>query len=151
MTGDPAALARFVEAQARDYDTALAELEAGRKRSHWIWYVLPQLRGLGVSPMAAHYGIADLAEARTYLAHPVLGPRLHACVAAILRHRDTAARTILGTPDDLKFRSCLTLFEAAAGDGPGAGAFAEALDAFYGGERDGRTLALIGHSGGGAP
>lgn len=133
-------LHRFVEAQEGVYPRALAELEAGRKRTHWMWFVLPQLAGLGHSANARFYGIADLTEAKTYLAHPSLGPRLLDCVRAMLRHRGKSANAILGSPDDLKFRSCLTLFEAAA---PSEPLFADALDAFYDGERDPRTLALL--------
>lgn len=130
-------LDRFVKAQEGVFERALAELEAGRKRTHWIWYVLPQLDGLGRSFKAEYYGIADLAEAKAYLAHPILGPRLRACVKAMLGHRGTPPRAILGSPDDLKFRSCLTLFETAAPDEP---LFAEALAAFYEGDRDLETV-----------
>ena len=92
---------------------ALAELRAGRKRSHWVWFVFPQLQGLGRSPMAQHYGLSGLAEARAYAAHPVLGPRLRECVRALLGHAGTSAARLLGEVDALKLRSCLTLFEAA--------------------------------------
>lgn len=137
-------LDRFLDAQADDYATALAELRAGAKRSHWIWYVLPQLRGLGHSATSERYGIADRAEAEAYAAHPILGARLRACVVAILAHRGTrTARQILGTPDDLKLRSCLTLFQEVVPEEP---LFGAALDAFYGGEPDARTLALLGHA-----
>lgn len=138
---DPFGLARFVEAQAPVYAAALAELEAGRKRGHWMWFVLPQLRGLGSSPMARAYGIGSLDEARAYLAHPVLGPRLHACVAALQRHRGRDIVDILGPVDALKYRSCLTLFSLAT---PGEAPFAGALHAFYGGDPCARTLALLG-------
>lgn len=134
-------LDRFLQAQARDYAQALAELVAGRKRSHWVWYVLPQLRGLGRSAMAREYGIADRQEAATYLAHPVLGPRLVECVQAMLRHAGRDATTILGEVDAMKFRSCLTLFAAVAPDEP---VFAQALVAFYGGRQDEATLRLLG-------
>lgn len=130
-------LERFHAAQAGTYETALAELRAGEKRSHWMWFILPQIAGLGRSPMAQRYAIADLQEAREYLADPVLGARLKACVAAALEHRDRSARAIFGPPDDMKFRSCLTLFEAAAPHEP---LFGEALDTFYQGERDPETL-----------
>ena len=132
-------LQRFIDAQERDYARALAELQAGRKRSHWIWYILPQIHGLGRSSMSQRYAIQSRAEAEAYLAHPLLGPRLKACVAAILAHRDQSARRILGSPDDLKFRSCLTLFAAVAPDEP---LFAEALAAFYEGP-DPETLARL--------
>lgn len=134
---DPFDLARFVEAQRRDYQQALDELRAGAKRSHWIWYVFPQLRGLGRSEMAEHYGISGLDEARAYLAHPLLGPRLEDCARALLSHRGRSARQIMGSPDDLKLRSSMTLFHAAAPTQP---LFAEVLQAFYDGEQDAATL-----------
>jgi uncharacterized protein (DUF1810 family) len=135
------ALERFVTAQARDYPQALAELRAGRKRTHWIWYVLPQLRALGRSQMARDYGIADRKEAAAYIAHPVLGPRLIECVHALLGHPEKTAVDMLGEVDALKLRSCLTLFAAVA---PGEPCFAKALDVFYGGEPDAQTLHLLG-------
>ncbi len=139
-----AALDRFLAAQAHDYGRALAELRAGRKRSHWIWYVLPQIDGLGRSSTARHYAIADRAEAEAYLAHEVLGARLRECVQAMLAHRGCSATDILGTPDDLKFRSCLTLFAAVAPEGSAdRELLEEALAAFYEGP-DERTLALLG-------
>jgi uncharacterized protein (DUF1810 family) len=133
-------LSRFVEAQALVWPTALAELKAGRKQSHWMWFVFPQIAGLGTSPMAIHYAIKSADEARAYLADPVLGERLREGVAAMLVHRGVSAEAILGGVDALKFRSSLTLFEAAADDSV---LFAGALDAFYGGERDARTLTLL--------
>ncbi|WP_420404549.1 DUF1810 domain-containing protein [Nisaea sp.] len=141
MTGDD--LMKFVEAQERDYERALGELRAGHKTSHWIWYVLPQLRELGRSQRAIHYGITGREQAQRYLQDPVLGPRLKTCVEAMLDHEEKTAREILGSPDDLKFRSCLTLFEAAAGEGEEKGLFARALDVFYAGDRDRRTLDLL--------
>jgi uncharacterized protein (DUF1810 family) len=132
-------LDRFVRAQERHYDQALAELKAGRKTSHWIWFVLPQLRGLGRSSTAYEYGIAGRAEAETYLAHPLLGARLIECVEAMLAHPRLSALDILGDIDALKFRSCLTLFDAVSADP----IFSQALDRFYGGERDTATLALL--------
>jgi uncharacterized protein (DUF1810 family) len=139
---DPHDLERFVAAQASNYDEALAELRAGRKRSHWMWYVLPQLRGLGTSPMSVRYGIVGLEEARAYLAHPVLGPRLLACVAAMNAHSGRSAEAILGGIDARKFHSCLTLFARAAG---AAGApFRAALEKYYGGIEDASTVALLG-------
>lgn len=134
---DPFDLARFVEAQQRDYQQALDELRAGAKRSHWIWYVFPQLRGLGRSEMAEHYGISGLDEARAYLAHPLLGPRLEDCARALLLHRARPVRQIMGSPDDLKLRSSMTLFQAAAPQQP---LFTEVLQAFYDGEQDAATL-----------
>ena len=137
---DPFDLTRFVDAQRASYDDALAELTAGRKTSHWMWYVLPQLRGLGMSHMAQRYGIASLDEARAYLAHAVLGPRLIACVAAMNALPESNPERVLGSIDGMKFRSCLTLFLAAD---PSNAALRTALDKFYGGAEDERTLALL--------
>ena len=133
-------LERFVAAQDGIYPQALAELRAGHKRSHWMWFIFPQLAGLGTSPMAVRYAIGSADEARAYLAHPLLGPRLRDAVAAMLAHSDKPPQAILGGIDALKFRSSLTLFETVA-DEPAP--FAAALDAFYGGERDPRTLTLL--------
>ena len=141
----PSSLDRFVRAQERDYAQALAELKAGRKRTHWIWYILPQLRDLGRSPMAREYGIEGRAEAAAYLAHPVLGPRLVSCVHAILGHADRSAVEILGEVDAMKFRSCLTLFHVVA---PGEACFANALQLFYDGKPDAETLRLLDPSAG---
>ena len=131
-------LARYVEAQdaGGTWSRALAELRAGRKQTHWMWFVFPQIAGLGGSPMAVRYAIGSLAEAKAYLAHPVLGPRLREGVAAMNTHEGMTAREILGSPDDLKFRSCLTLFIAAGG----GEAFEAALAKYYGGEKDPETL-----------
>lgn len=134
---DPFDLARFVEAQQRDYQQALDELRAGAKRSHWIWYVFPQLRGLGRSEMAERYGISGIDEARAYLAHPLPGAHLEDSVRALLSHRGRSVRQIMGSPDDLKLRSSMTLFHAAAPQQP---LFAEVLQAFYDGEQDAATL-----------
>jgi uncharacterized protein (DUF1810 family) len=134
-------LDRFLQAQDRDYSQALAELSAGRKRTHWIWYVLPQLRELGRSKMAREYGIADRIEAASYIAHPVLGPRLIECVEAILGHSDRSAVDVLGEVDAMKFRSCLTLFCEVAPDEP---VFAQAMSVFYQGNPDTETLRLLG-------
>lgn len=136
---DPHDLARFLAAQAPVYEQVLAELRAGRKRSHWMWFVFPQLRGLGTSPMAQRFGIASLAEARAYLAHPVLGARLRECCTLLLQVTGRSAHDILGSPDDLKLRSCLTLFALAAPDDV---LFRRGLERFYGGEFDPRTVAL---------
>lgn len=133
-------LARFRDAQQGVYDTALAELRAGRKRTHWMWFVFPQLRSLGRSPTAKRYGIADADEARAYLADPVLGPRLVEAAAAVLAHRGTPAEAIMGQVDALKLRSSATLFEAAGGDP----VFRDVLDAFYDGARCKLTLAELG-------
>ena len=134
-------LSRFVEAQATAWPAALAELRAGRKQSHWMWFVFPQIAGLGASPMAVHYAIGSADEAKAYLDDPLLGARLREGVAAMLSHRGQSADAILGGIDALKFRSSLTLFEAVADD---PALYVEALDAFYDGARDARTLALLG-------
>ena len=123
-------LGRFVAAQEGVYGRALAELQAGAKRSHWMWFIFPQIAGLGASAMAQRYAIGSLAEARAYLAHPILGERLRACTAAVNAVAGRSAHAIFGAPDDVKFRSSLTLFAAAAPDEP---LFAEALARFFGG------------------
>ncbi|GAA0793602.1 DUF1810 domain-containing protein [Marinobacterium sediminicola] len=140
MGTDPFDLNRFVTAQQGAYPQALAELKAGRKRSHWIWYILPQLAVLGRSSMAQHYGLSGLEEARAYLHHPVLGPRLRKCCEALLEHEGLSAHAILGSPDDLKLRSCATLFARA--DKPGS-QFEQILDKYYGGEPDSLTLSYL--------
>ncbi|MEN2787838.1 DUF1810 domain-containing protein [Sphingomonas qilianensis] len=138
-------LDRFIDAQRDVYDDALAELRAGQKRNHWMWFVFPQIAGLGLSSTAQYYAIADLAEARAYLAHPLLGARLSACVDAMLGHAGRSAEAILGGIDAVKLRSSCTLFEAAGLEaGGGDGRFGQCLDAFYAGERDAATLRLIG-------
>ena len=133
-------LERFVAAQAGVYGEALAELERGRKQSHWMWFVFPQIEGLGRSETARYYAIASLAEARAYLDHPLLGPRLLQCTRTVLGHRDRPAEAIFGSVDAVKFRSSMTLFETAAGD---PGPFAAALEALYAGARDPATLARL--------
>lgn len=147
MTADPWDLARFVEAQRSrcDWDAVCAELAAGAKRSHWMWFVLPQLRGLGRSAMAQHYGLSGLDEARAYAAHPLLGPRLRQAVALLrgLPHPATP-EGVLGPVDALKLASCLTLFERADPAEPG---YAALLQRWYAGRRDARTLALLGTAG----
>ena len=132
-------LSRFHQAQAETYETALAELTAGAKVSHWMWFIFPQLRGLGRSATAQYYGISGLDEARAYLADPVLGPRLRACAEALLAHQGAAAEAILGPVDAMKLRSSATLFEAAGG----GAAFAALLDGFHGGRRCTRTLEVL--------
>jgi uncharacterized protein (DUF1810 family) len=134
-------LDRFLTAQTDHYQTALAELRRGRKQSHWIWYVLPQLRGLGRSDVATRFGIADLQEARDYVAHPILGDRLRECIRTIHSHTGTTANQILGDIDAMKFRSCLTLFALAAPEEP---LFRAALDHFYAGHADPMTLSALG-------
>lgn len=135
----PDVLDRFVAAQADSYDTALAELTAGNKRSHWMWFIFPQIAGLGRSPTAIFYAIADLDQARAYLAHPLLGPRYVACTAALLPHAGRSAESVMGGVDALKLRSSLTLFDAA-----GAPTIvAQALTRFFPAP-DSATLRLIG-------
>jgi uncharacterized protein (DUF1810 family) len=138
---DPFDLDRFVRAQEADYDVALAEITAGRKRSHWMWYVFPQFDGLGFSAMSAHYSIKSLAEAEAYLAHPVLGPRLIACVQALLTIDSNSADDIFGSPDDMKLRSSATLFAAVSPDGS---PFHQVIDQYFGGEPDGAKLSQHG-------
>jgi len=128
------------------FETVLAELQAGRKRSHWMWFIFPQLRGLGHSPTAQFYGIASLGEAHAYHAHPLLGSRLQLCTKIVLESRARSLNELFGSPDDLKFRSCMTLFEIAAPDVP---LFAQALDRWCSGERDDRTLDLLARQGAG--
>lgn len=112
--GDHFDLQRFVEAQAPVFETALNELRSGRKRSHWMWFIFPQISGLGRSPMAERYGLASLGEARAYLAHELLAPRLERCAKAVLPARAPSLNAILGSPDDMKFRSSMTIFALAA-------------------------------------
>ena len=133
-------LARFIDAQAGVYDRIAGELAAGCKHSHWMWFVFPQLDGLGRSATARRYAILDLDQARRYLADPVLGSRLRESVRLMLGNEATSALEILGSPDDLKFRSCLTLFREAAIFDTDRELFARALDRFYGGAPDPRTL-----------
>jgi uncharacterized protein (DUF1810 family) len=142
--GDPRDLQRFVDAQARVYDDVLDELRDGCKAGHWMWFVFPQLRGLGRSAMAERYGISGREEARAYLRHPLLGARLRECTGLLLDLEGRSARGILGTPDDLKLRSCMTLFRAAA---PEEALFDAVLRRYYGGEADPRTLALLAAAG----
>lgn len=134
-------LERFVDAQARIYEQALEELRAGRKESHWMWFVFPQLAGLGRSRMAQFYGIKGGSEARAYLTHPLLGMRLRECTRAVTAKGNRSAEEIFGSVDALKFRSSMTLFEAVSDDPE---PFARAIQRFYGGERDAATLRLLG-------
>jgi uncharacterized protein (DUF1810 family) len=140
MSDDPFDLARFVQAQDRQYADAIAELRAGRKRSHWIWFVFPQLRALGRSGTAQFYGLENTAEAAAYWQHPILGARLRESVAALLQVPARSAVEILGDVDALKVRSCLTLFLQVAPADPGLTA---ALERFYGGQQDPLTLDLV--------
>ncbi|HEX6740925.1 MAG TPA: DUF1810 domain-containing protein [Sphingomicrobium sp.] len=137
---DPFNLQRFIDAQDQSLDRVLAELQAGAKTSHWMWFVFPQLRDLGRSSTAQYYGIASIDEAQAYLAHRLLGPRLRQCLEALLPWAgERTPEQILGPIDALKLKSCLTLFEAASG----AELYGGALDLFYAGERDQQTLALL--------
>lgn len=139
---DPFDLQRFVDAQdaGGTHARALAELRAGRKQSHWMWFVFPQLEGLGLSAMSRRYAISGLAEAAAYLAHPVLGPRLRECVATVNAVEGRSARELMGSPDDMKLRSCLTLFARAT---PDAEAFEAALSRYFAGEEDPATVSRL--------
>jgi uncharacterized protein (DUF1810 family) len=139
MSSDPFNLARFVDAQAAIYPVALTELKAGAKQSHWMWFIFPQMRGLGTSSAATFYGIGSLDEAQAYLAHAILGPRLRECTAAVLSVTGRSLPAIFGAMDAAKFRSSMTLFDRAGGGAE----FRQALDRFCDGEADGRTLDLI--------
>lgn len=143
-TADPFDLQRFVTAQRDVYQSAIGELRAGRKRGHWIWFVLPQLRGLGQSSMSWQYGITSLAEARAYLAHPVLGPRIRECARLIAASAARTADAYFGYPDDRKVRSSMTLFLRAD---PMEPAFQAVLDRYYGGRPDPQTDDLLGARG----
>jgi uncharacterized protein (DUF1810 family) len=144
---DPFDLERFETAQAPVFETVLAELQGGRKRSHWMWFVFPQLTGLGRSSTARFYGIGSLDESRAYLAHSVLGSRLDLCTRIVLASQSPSLHAIFGSPDDLKFRSCMTLFSLAVEDPDNP--FRQALDRWCGGRPDEQTLALIDAGGGG--
>ncbi len=139
--GDPHDLNRFVQAQAGDYERALAEIRSGRKRSHWMWYIFPQFDGLGFSPTSKRYAIKSIAEAKAYLAHPVLGLRLRECAEAALGVEGRSALEIFGSPDDMKLRSCATLFASVS---PAGSVFHRLLDKYYQGEKDSQTLRLVG-------
>jgi uncharacterized protein (DUF1810 family) len=136
-------LQHFIDAQDRVWPQVTAELDAGRKRTHWMWYVFPQIAGLGRSPTAQHYAIRDMAQARRYLAHPVLGERLRDGIGRVMAHAGRTANAIFGSPDDLKFRSCLTLFREAADDAADRKLFSGALETFYGGQSDQATLDIL--------
>jgi uncharacterized protein (DUF1810 family) len=137
---DPHGLERFVQAQAPVYGQVCAELAAGQKRSHWMWFVFPQLAELGHSSTAQFYGIGSRAEALAYRQHPLLGARLAQCTSLVLAVQGRTALQVFHSPDDLKFRSCMTLFQAVAPEAP---LFREALDKFYGGQGDPLTLSLL--------
>jgi uncharacterized protein (DUF1810 family) len=137
---DPHILSRFLRAQEWDYAQAMAEIRSGRKQSHWMWYIFPQFAGLGFSTTSQLYSIKSLAEARAYLIHPVLGPRLIACAEAALGVEGLSALEIFGSPDDMKLRSSATLFAHVS---PPGSVFERLLDRFFRGERDDRTLQLL--------
>ncbi len=136
-TGDIHHLQRFIDAQRRVYDGVLAELRAGSKRSHWMWFIFPQIAGLGHSAMAMRYAIASRQEALAYLAHPLLGPRLRACTALVNAVESRSIVEIFGTPDDMKFRSCMTLFAETTTENM---IFTEALARYFGSIPDPLTL-----------
>ena len=140
-SADPHDLSRFVRAQERDYAQALSEIRGGRKRSHWMWYVFPQYAGLGFSEMSQRYAIKSLDEARAYLDHPVLGPRLIECAQAALEIDGRTATDVFGSPDDAKLKSGATLFAAVS---PAGSAFERLLDKYFAGDRDAATLRLVG-------
>jgi uncharacterized protein (DUF1810 family) len=140
VMSDPHDLQRFVDAQNPVYDTVIGELRAGRKRSHWIWFIFPQLKGLGRSPTAQHYGIAEREEAVAYLEHHVLGPRLRECTALVLAIEGRSIGEAFGSPDDLKLRSSMTLFARCTDDNAD---FLAVLDKFYGGEQDPATVSRL--------
>jgi uncharacterized protein (DUF1810 family) len=140
MMDDPYGLSRFIEAQDADYAQALAEIRAGRKRSHWMWYVFPQFRGLGSSPTSLHYAIKSREEAEAYLSHPILGRRLVECAEAVLQIRDRSALELFSSPDDMKLRSSATLFASVSPEGS---VFHRLIDQYFDGRRDDRTIELI--------
>ncbi|TLX55865.1 DUF1810 domain-containing protein [Stutzerimonas nosocomialis] len=141
-------LQRFVKAQEADYARALSELRAGRKQSHWMWYIFPQLAGLGRSEMARRYALSGREEALAYLERPLLGARLEECTLALLSHDTLTAHQILGSPDDLKLHSCMTLFARVAPENP---LFQQALDRYFAGKPDEASLRLLGGGAGSAP
>jgi uncharacterized protein (DUF1810 family) len=138
---DPHDLSRFLRAQEGVYEGALAEIRSGRKRNHWMWFIFPQVEGLGSSPTSLRYAIRSIAEAKAYLGHPVLGPRLVECAEAALGVQGRSAHEIFGSPDDRKLRSCATLFAQAS---PNGSAFHRLLDRYFEGRPDERTLQILG-------
>ena len=140
-TDDRYNLSRFLQAQEGDYTRAFAEINGGQKRTHWMWYIFPQLDGLAFSATARQYSIKSIEEAKAYLAHPVLGTRLVECAEAVVRVEGKSVEEIFGSPDDLKLRSCATLFACVS---PPDSVFERLIGKYYGGERDGRTLQLLG-------
>ena len=141
MADDPFDLQRFVDAQAPVYERVRTELKSGRKQSHWMWFIFPQIAGLGRSATAQRYAISSLDEARAYIAHPILGPRLRECTHLVVQVNGKSAYEILGSPDDMKFHSCMTLFARAA---PDEKAFMDALEKYFGGAEDQATIARLG-------
>lgn len=139
-SGDPYNLDRFVQAQQNVYEQALTEIQRGQKRSHWMWYIFPQFDGLGMSATSKRYAIKSIAEAKAYLSHPVLGPRLMECANAVLGIEGRSAHEIFGSPDDIKLRSCATLFAWVS---PKGSVFDQLLDQFFQGDRDPKTLRLL--------
>ncbi|MBU6121465.1 DUF1810 domain-containing protein [Hymenobacter sp. PAMC29290] len=133
-------LQRFIDAQYSSYQTALSEIKNGRKRSHWMWFIFPQIQGLGLSDTARFYALADAQEAKDYLAHPVLGTRLREICQALLRLASSDAHDIFGSPDDLKLKSSMTLFASVSS----SSVFQQVLDKFYGGNQDDKTLRILG-------
>jgi uncharacterized protein (DUF1810 family) len=138
---DPFDLERFVQAQEPDFSQALSEIKSGRKSSHWMWYIFPQIEGLGSSWTSRRYSVKSVEEAKAYLSHPVLGPRLVECAKAVVDVQGRSALEIFGSPDDLKLRSCATLFASVSSEGS---VFREIIDKYFGGQPDERTLRLIG-------
>ncbi len=138
---DPYELERFTAAQDRIYRTVLAELKSGQKRTHWMWFIFPQIDGLGFTPTSIRYAIKSVAEARAYLDHPVLGPRLVECAEAVLAVEGRSASAIFGYPDDMKLRSSMTLFAHVAEEPQPV--FARVLDKYYTGEKDNKTLRIL--------
>jgi uncharacterized protein (DUF1810 family) len=136
LSNDPYDLDRFVRAQAADYDRALSELRGGKKRSHWMWYIFPQIEGLGQSPMSRRYSIKSAVEAQAYLDHPVLGSRLRECAVAVNGIAGRSALEIFGSPDDMKLRSCATLFASVSDDD----VFEQMLQKYFNGQHDQETL-----------
>jgi uncharacterized protein (DUF1810 family) len=138
---DPYDLERFVQAQEEDYEQALSEIRSGRKRSHWMWYIFPQFEGLGYSSTSKRYSVKSVAEARAFLAHPTLGPRLLESAEAVVRVEGRSAVEIFGDPDNMKLRSCATLFASVS---PAPSVFHRIIEKYFHGEYDAKTLRLIG-------
>jgi uncharacterized protein (DUF1810 family) len=143
VSSDPYDLKRFVQAQATSFEEALAEIKNGRKRSHWMWFIFPQFEGLGFSAMSKRYSIKTAAEAKAYLAHTLLGPRLTACTEALLGLEKKSAHEIFGFPDDMKLKSCATLFASVS---PQGSVFHQLLTKYFQGESDSKTLQLLRES-----